>query len=109
MDAVDFEKGCYLGQETVARIHYRGQVNRLLAIVGSKESLPAGAELRQGDEVVGQVSSVAPVGDEWIGLVLLPRAAAEPGTMLAGPGGALVQVDNNVETHPNATTAAPAS
>ena len=30
-EAVDYEKGCYLGQETVARIHYRGQVNRLLS------------------------------------------------------------------------------
>ena len=29
-DAVSFDKGCYLGQETVARVRYRGRVNRLL-------------------------------------------------------------------------------
>ena len=28
--AVDFEKGCYIGQEPVARLHYRGRPNRLL-------------------------------------------------------------------------------
>ena len=30
LDAISFTKGCYTGQETVARVHYRGHVNRLL-------------------------------------------------------------------------------
>ena len=46
-DAVDFEKGCYLGQETVARIHYRGKVNRLLTgLRFSSESFESGSRGR---------------------------------------------------------------
>lgn len=56
-DAIDFEKGCYLGQETVARIHYRGQVNRLLSGVVSDTPLPAGAELILSERTIGAVTS----------------------------------------------------
>jgi folate-binding protein YgfZ len=56
-EAVDYEKGCYLGQETVARIHYRGQVNRLLSGLRSEMLLTAGAKLISSDKAVGQVTS----------------------------------------------------
>jgi folate-binding protein YgfZ len=109
VSGVDFDKGCYLGQETVARIHYRGQVNRLLAVVEAAVPLAAGDELCQGDAVVGAISSAAGRDGEWLGLVLLPREAAAPGTALRGPEDAAVSVQNNAETHPNATTVPPAS
>lgn len=57
--AVDYEKGCYLGQETVARIHYRGQVNRLLSGLRSASPLPRGAELVSSEREIGRVTSVA--------------------------------------------------
>lgn len=57
--AVDYEKGCYLGQETVARIHYRGQVNRLLSGVRAETPLPQGAELISSGREVGRITSVA--------------------------------------------------
>jgi tRNA-modifying protein YgfZ len=55
--AVDFEKGCYIGQEPVARLHYRGKPNRRL--VGLRLSGPAdeGATLRLGEREVGAVGS----------------------------------------------------
>src|SRR5207244_8897320 len=57
--AVSFTKGCYVGQETVARLHYRGKPNRHLR--GLRLSAPAatGEHLRLGDRVVGRVGSVA--------------------------------------------------
>jgi tRNA-modifying protein YgfZ len=55
--AVDFEKGCYIGQEPVARLHYRGKPNRRL--VGLRLSAPAeqGAALRLGEREVGAIGS----------------------------------------------------
>ena len=56
--AISFDKGCYTGQETVARVHFRGHVNRTLrGIVGSDPML-AGAELVGAEgTVVGQIRS----------------------------------------------------
>jgi folate-binding protein YgfZ len=67
---VDFTKGCYLGQELVARIDSRGHVNRHLRII---EIAGAGAEpgtpLEAGDKKVGTLTSVA----DSIGLALVRR------------------------------------
>lgn len=59
--AVDFEKGCYPGQEPVARQHYRGRVNRSLRVLAIEgEPLPAyDAELEHEGKVVGRVTSAA--------------------------------------------------
>ena len=60
-DAVSFEKGCYLGQELVARIDTRGHVNRCLRGVELAESTipPIGAVIVAEDREVGAVTSVA--------------------------------------------------
>ena len=81
--AVDYEKGCYLGQETVARIHYRGRVNRLLSGLRAESPLAAGAELISSDKMVGRVTSavVSPrLGPIALGYVR--RQEAEPGAAL---------------------------
>jgi folate-binding protein YgfZ len=59
--AISFKKGCYLGQETVARIDALGHVNKTLVRLrfGGAQVPPPGTELRAGDEVVGQVTSAA--------------------------------------------------
>jgi folate-binding protein YgfZ len=60
LGALSFEKGCYTGQETVARLHFRGHVNRYLRRVRGEAALPGGAELRTDDgKVVGDVRSTA--------------------------------------------------
>ncbi|MDQ2889773.1 MAG: hypothetical protein M3R65_04335 [Gemmatimonadota bacterium] len=62
MHAVSYTKGCYIGQETVARIHFRGHVNRSLRrLAFSGESLPPrGAVLQDAEHrAVGDVRSTA--------------------------------------------------
>ena len=57
--AVSFTKGCYVGQETVARLFYRGKPNRELRGLSSAEPLPVGTELKLAERVVGTVTSSA--------------------------------------------------
>jgi folate-binding Fe-S cluster repair protein YgfZ len=80
--AVSFTKGCYIGQETVARLFYRGKPNRHLR--GLRLSAPAasGDVLRRGEKEVGRVGSVAvshALGP--IALAIVRREAA-PGDVL---------------------------
>lgn len=81
--AVSFSKGCYIGQETVARLHYKGKPNRQLR--GLRLSAPAapGAALRLGEKEVGRVGSacVSPAFGS-IGLAVV-RREAEPGAELS--------------------------
>ena len=68
--AIDFEKGCYPGQELIARQHYRGRVNRTLRVlVFEGGELPEyDAELTYEGKTVGRVTSAARDGDDVIGL-----------------------------------------
>jgi tRNA-modifying protein YgfZ len=87
--AVSFTKGCYVGQETVARLHYRGKPNRYLR--GLRLSAPAdtGAELRLGERSVGHLaSSVVSPRLGAIGLALVRREAAPGDTIAVGDHGA---------------------
>ena len=80
--AVSFTKGCYVGQETVARLFYRGRPNRQLR--GLRLSGPAGHgdELRLDGRPVGSVgSSASSPRLGAIGLALV-RREAEPGSTL---------------------------
>ncbi len=81
--AVSFTKGCYVGQETVARLFYRGKPNRHLRGLRLSAPTAPGAELRLGERVVGRLTSaaVSPVLGP-IGLALM-RREAEPGTAVA--------------------------
>lgn len=57
--AVSFTKGCYPGQEPIARQHYRGKVNRRLRVLRLEGDVAADAEITLGQKVVGRVTSVA--------------------------------------------------
>ena len=63
--AIDFAKGCYVGQEPVARQHYRGRVNRSLRVLALEGTeLPEyDAELMREGKPVGRVTSAARDGD----------------------------------------------
>jgi aminomethyltransferase len=56
--AVNFEKGCYIGQEPVARLHYRGKPNRTLRGLRLSEPVDTGETLLLGDREVGAVGTV---------------------------------------------------
>jgi folate-binding protein YgfZ len=82
-DAVSFTKGCYIGQETVARLHYKGKPNRHLRGLRLSAAAEPGASLLLGEKEVGQLGSAAlspALGP--IGLAIL-RREAEPGAELA--------------------------
>lgn len=92
--AVSYSKGCYLGQEVVARIHYRGGVQRLpRGLRFADDRTPAaGAELLFEGRSVGRATSVTRSPRFGaIGLGLLHQRAAAPGIRLeVGGGGAEV-------------------
>ncbi len=55
--AVSFTKGCYPGQEPVARLHYRGHVNRRLRVLAVDGAVKPGDEITYEDKVVGRITS----------------------------------------------------
>jgi folate-binding protein YgfZ len=91
--AVSFTKGCYVGQETVARLFYRGKPNRHLRGLRCSAPSCAGEELALDGRVLGRVSSavVSPrFGPIALGFV---RREAPPGTSVAvGQAGAAAEV-----------------
>jgi tRNA-modifying protein YgfZ len=60
--AVDHSKGCFLGQESVARVRNLGHPPSVLVRVRSDRHLPTGAPIRTGHEVVGRITSGGPDG-----------------------------------------------
>jgi tRNA-modifying protein YgfZ len=56
---VSFSKGCYPGQEPIARQHFRGKVNRRLRVLDVEGEAQAGDELQFGDKKVGRITSTA--------------------------------------------------
>jgi folate-binding protein YgfZ len=78
--AVSFTKGCYVGQETVARLHYRGKPNRHLRGLRLPEPVERGTDILLGDKVVGRVASTC-VSPRFGPIALaLVRREAEPGS-----------------------------
>jgi tRNA-modifying protein YgfZ len=56
---ISFTKGCYPGQEPIARLHHRGHVNRTLRVLSVDQAEP-GADIVWNDKVVGRVTSAVP-------------------------------------------------
>jgi len=91
--AIDFDKGCYLGQETVARIHYRGKVNRLLCALRCDGEPQVGDTLRADGKDAGQVTSVMNIGgSEAVALGFVARERSDVGTVLTTSANARVTV-----------------
>ena len=86
LDAISYTKGCYVGQEVIARIDARGHVNRQLTglLLGEAELPEAGARLFSPDREVGWITSAAqsPAMQQAIALAYVRREFVEPGTPL---------------------------
>ncbi|MCH9649749.1 MAG: hypothetical protein K0U98_16035 [Deltaproteobacteria bacterium] len=84
--AINFTKGCYLGQEIIARLHYRGQISRGLRRLKIEAEAPpaAGTELFLDGKKVGSVTSAASSSRQGgiVGLGIVQRKAFEGGTQL---------------------------
>ncbi|BBL80303.1 folate-binding protein [Rubrobacter xylanophilus] len=87
--AVSFEKGCYPGQETVARMRYRGHPNRTLHrfVLDPGEPPPPGTGILQNERRAGTLTSVAPLpseGGDVFALGYLRRGVDPEGPLSAG-------------------------
>jgi folate-binding protein YgfZ len=85
LDGVSYSKGCYTGQETVARIHFRGHVNRVLrGIVFEGEAPLEDPRLTAGGKEIGAVHSSMSAAGGLLGLALIRREVSEGDEVLAG-------------------------
>jgi len=89
--AISFTKGCYLGQETVARIDAMGHVNRLLLGLQftGQDVPPSGTPLAAGEQTIGQVTTSAwsPRITAPLALAYVRRSQAKKGSILSSPFG----------------------
>ena len=91
--AVSFEKGCYVGQETVARLYFRGKPNRHLRGLKLSGAAATGDPLRLGEREVGRLGSVVESPLHGTIALALVRREASPGDSLAvGGDGVRAQV-----------------
>ena len=95
-ESVSYTKGCYLGQEVVARIHYRGGVQKTLRGLdfGAGPAPAPGTALLYDGRESGKATTVVDsvMLGRPIGLAILHRRAAEPGTRLELEGGGTAEV-----------------
>jgi folate-binding protein YgfZ len=84
--AISFTKGCYPGQEPVARLHHRGHANRRLRVLRVEgEELPAyDAELYLGKKVVGRVTSAARDDGRTVALAYVRAEVPEDAELRVG-------------------------
>lgn len=91
--AVSFTKGCYVGQEPVARMHYKGRPNRHLRGLTPAEPLVVGEELFAAEKSVGKVTSAAvSPGLGPVALALVRREVAPGDEVTVGARGEPAQV-----------------
>ena len=101
LGAISYTKGCYIGQETVARVHFRGHVNRFLRRMRfvTRPAPPKGAELLdETGKVIGEIRSSA-LSPRFGGVALgMVRREVPPGTTLQAKwdgGECSVQIEQN--------------
>lgn len=90
---VNFEKGCYIGQETIARLHYRGRPNRRLCLLAVDAGAAPGDELSFDGRAVGTLTSVADSPERGpIGLALVRREAPDGSSLTIARTGSEAEI-----------------
>ncbi len=72
LDAISFDKGCYTGQEVVARTHYKGATKRRTLKFESREPVSTGDKVSDGERDIGEVLNVA--GNRLLAIIPTARA-----------------------------------
>jgi folate-binding protein YgfZ len=90
--AISYSKGCYIGQEVIARATYRGAVNKRLARLRVPAGTAEGTRLVSGEKAVGTVTSVLPRADGAIALGYVRRDLLAPGARLTLEGGGEAEI-----------------
>ncbi len=91
---ISFDKGCYPGQEPIARLHYRGHTNRSLRVlrIESSDAPPLDTEIHAGDRVVGRVTSAVLRGDHVVALAYVRNeVAADADLDVAGATASMIE------------------
>ena len=86
LHGVDFDKGCYIGQEVVSRMQHRGTARTRIVRVGLDGSVAAGTPVTAGDKTLGTLGSSA--GERGLALLRIDRVAdaVEAGTPVLAAG-----------------------
>lgn len=88
INGVSYSKGCYVGQETVARLHFRGHANREMRGLVWQEGVPVDVSvLRPDGKPAGEVSSLLQLPDRTLGLIKIRREVLEQGATEVTAGG----------------------
>ncbi|MBC7368092.1 MAG: folate-binding protein YgfZ [Undibacterium sp.] len=100
-ETISYTKGCYLGQEVMARLKSMGQVRRRLKRVGGRGEAPqAPAALWQGGRQVGELRSAAKKENGFVGLAMLSLVNFQPEQALALTTGGAAEIRLAAETSP---------
>ncbi len=88
--AISFSKGCYPGQEPVARLHYRGHPNRGLRVLrlAGDELPPYDVELSHEGKTVGRITSAVRDGDGLLALAYVRREVPDDAVLTTGSSSA---------------------
>lgn len=86
MEALNFSKGCYVGQEIVERVRSRGSVHRLFSAFVLQAPVPESSSIRIDDKEVGLVTSLTGLDGEVAALGYIRRPYNEPGTIFTVEG-----------------------
>jgi tRNA-modifying protein YgfZ len=78
-NAVDYQKGCYVGQETTARMHYKGVIRKKVFLVEVLEcaEIEKGAEIEVGDKKIGEILSSVLYQEKLFALALIKNVDNE--------------------------------
>lgn len=84
--STSFQKGCYVGQELVARMDSRGNnaPRRLMVLCGHGPAPLLDDDMHQGELPAGVLTSVVAVSDGWLALASIKRGALEGGELTVG-------------------------
>lgn len=92
LNGIDYQKGCYVGQEVTARVHHRGKVRKKLYLIEGKSSLPAhGNDVLAGSSKAGIILSSC----DNIGLALLQTETVEKENNMYKVNDTEVMIRNN--------------
>lgn len=78
--AIDFQKGCYVGQEVTSRMRYRANIRKALYIIESENQLTKGREVEFNDRKLGVM--LGGVGNEYLALFNIEEVSALAGQMI---------------------------
>ena len=98
-NAVDFKKGCFTGQEVIARMHYKGKLKQHLRLLKSSQyiTLKSGEKIRQDDKLVGEVvCSVTTKKQQTLALGLI-KDSADKEIPLSVNSGELFEIQDNLK------------